>query len=224
VKTKAGGAGHPWPPVFFGAYMPILHTMQISGNCYKVRLAARQLGIELKPIEYPLASRLTRQPAFLAKNPIGRVPLLELDDGRFLAESGAILFHIAEGTKLMPTESWARAKMLEWMFFEQYEHEPYIAVARRWLGYEPKEALEAKRPLIPEWHAKGNAALGIMENHLVRQDWLAGGQYSIGDIALYGYTHVAHEGGFDLSRYPAITAWLKRVASEPNHIALNESW
>ena len=203
--------------------MPILHNMQISGNCYKVRLAARQLGIGLTLMEYRLGSGRTRQPEFLAKNPIGRVPLLELEDGRFLAESGAILFYLAEGTKLMPTESWGRAKMLEWMFFEQYEHEPYIAVARRWLGYESKEALEAKRALIPEWHAKGNAALGVMENHLKKQDWLAGGRYSIADIALYGYTHVAHEGGFDLSRYPAVTAWLKRVASEPNHIALNES-
>jgi glutathione S-transferase len=221
----AGGAGHPSPPFsFWGCDMPILHNMQISGNCYKVRLAARQLGVAMTLIEYPLASRLTRQPAFLAKNPIGRVPLLELDDGRFLAESGAILFYLAEGTKLMPTESWARAKMLEWMFFEQYEHEPYIAVARRWLAYESKEALEAKRALVPEWHAKGNAALSVMETHLAKNDWLAGGHYSIADIALYGYTHVAHEGGFDLSRYPAITAWLKRVASEPNHIALNESW
>jgi glutathione S-transferase len=124
----------------------------------------------------------------------------------------------------MPADPWARAKMLEWMFFEQYEHEPYIAVARRWLAYEPKEALEAKRALVPQWHAKGNAALCIIETHLAKQEWLAGGQYCIADIALYGYTHVAHEGGFDLSRYPAITAWLKRVASEPNYIALNESW
>jgi glutathione S-transferase len=221
----AGGAGSPSPPVsFLGADMPILHNMQISGNCYKVRLCARQLGIDLKLIEYPLGSGRTRRPEFLAKNPIGRVPLLELEDGGFLAESGAILFYLAEGTKLIPTDPWGRAKMLEWMFFEQYEHEPYIAVARRWLGYEPKEALEAKRALIPEWHAKGNAALGIMEQHLAKQDWLAGGQYSIADIALYAYTHVAQEGGFELSRYPAVTAWLKRVASQPNHIALNESW
>jgi glutathione S-transferase len=204
--------------------MPILHNMQDSGNSYKVRLAARQLGIALKLVEYTSGSGRTRQPEFLAKNPIGRVPLLELEDGRFLAESGAILFYLAEGTKLMPTDSWSRAKMLEWMFFEQYEHEPSVAVARRWLAHEPKEALEAKRALIPEWHAKGNAALGVMEKHLARQLWLAGSQYSIADIALYGYTHVAHEGGFELSRYPAIVAWLKRVASEPNHIALNESW
>ena len=143
--------------------MPILHNMQDSGNSYKVRLAARQLGIALKLVEYPMGSGRTRQPEFLAKNPIGRVPLLELEDGRFLAESGAILFYLAEGTKLMPADPWGRAKMLEWMFFEQYEHEPSVAVARRWLAHEPKEALEAKRALIPEWHAKGNAALGVME-------------------------------------------------------------
>jgi glutathione S-transferase len=204
--------------------MPILHNMQNSGNSYKVRLAARQLGIALKLIEYRSGDRKTRQPEFLAKNPIGRVPLLELEDGRFLAESGAILFYLAEGTKLMPADSWNRGKMLEWMFFEQYEHEPSVAVARRWISHEPKEALEAKRALIPEWHAKGNAALGVMEKRLKQQDWLAGGHYSIADIALYAYTHVAEEGGFELSRYPAITAWLQRVASEPNHIAMDESW
>jgi len=204
--------------------MPILHDMQISGNSYKVRLAARQLGIPLKLIEYPLGSGHTRTQEFLAKNPIGRVPLLETDDGRFLAESGAILFHLAEGTKLMPSDNWGRAKMLEWMFFEQYEHEPYIAVARRWLGHESKEALEAKKHLVPEWHAKGNAALAVMERQLEKENWLAAGQYSIADIALYAYTHVAAEGGFDLARYPAITAWLKRVAAQPGYISLSETW
>ena len=204
--------------------MPILHNMQISGNCYKVRLAARQSGFPIRLMEYALGNGRTREPAFLAKNPIGRVPLLELDDGRCLAESGAILCYIAEGTPLIPAEPWDRAKMLEWMFFEQYEHEPYVAVARRWLAYEPKEALEAKRAQVPEWHAKGNAALAVMEKQLAKQDWLAGGSYSLADIALYGYTHVAHEGGFDLARYPAIGGWLKRVASQPNHIPMSENW
>lgn len=204
--------------------MPVLHQMQISGNCYKVRLAARQLGISLKLKEYPLGSGLTRKPEFLAKNPIGRVPLLELDDGRCLAESGAILWYLAEGSDLVPKDKWARGKMLEWMFFEQYEHEPYVAVARRWLAFEPKDALERKRHLVPEWHAKGNAALAIMDAHLTKHDWLAGSRYSIADIALYAYTHVAGEGGFDLSRYPALGAWLKQVASEPNYITLQETW
>jgi glutathione S-transferase len=182
------------------------------------------LGIHLKLIEYSLASGLTRKPEFLAKNPIGRVPLLETDDGRYLAESGAILFHLAEGTKLMPSEKWGRAKMLEWMFFEQYEHEPYVAVARRWLAFEPKAALEKKLHLVPEWHAKGNAALAIMERHLEKEDWLAGGQYSIADIALYAYTHVAADGGFDLAIYPALSAWLARIAAQPNYIPLSETW
>src|SRR5216684_2748882 len=148
--------------------MLVLHQMQISGNSYKVRLAARQLGIALVLKEYPLGEGLTRKPEFLAKNPNGRVPLLELDDGRCLAESGAILFHLAEGTPLMPADRWGRAQALQWMFFEQYEHEPTIAVARRWLRYESKEALATKRHLVPEWHAKGNAALGVMETHLAK--------------------------------------------------------
>jgi glutathione S-transferase len=204
--------------------MPILHQMHISGNCYKVRLTAHQLAIRLKLVEYPFGAGLTRRAEFLTKNPIGRVPLLETDDGRYLAESGAILFHLADGTKLMPTHAWGRAKVLEWMFFEQYEHEPYVAVARRWLAFEPKDALEAKKHLVPEWHAKGNTALGIMERHLEEADWLAGGQYSIADIALYAYTHVAGDGGFDLARYPAITAWMKRIEAQPNYIPLSETW
>ena len=204
--------------------MPTLHQMQISGNCYKVRLAAHQLGIRLKLVEYPFGVGLTRKAEFLTKNPIGRVPLLETDDGRFLAESGAILFHLADGTKLIPADAWGRAKMLEWMFFEQYEHEPYVAVARRWLAFEPKEALEAKKHLVPEWHAKGNVALGIMGRHLEKEDWFAGGQYSIADIALYAYTHVAGDGGFDLARYPAIVAWMNRIEAQPGYIPLSETW
>lgn len=204
--------------------MPVLHQMQISGNCYKVRLAARQLGIPLKLNQYTLESKRTWTPEFLAKNPIGRVPLLETDDGRYLAESGAILFYLADGTKLMPSDGWARAKMLEWMSFEQYEHEPYVAVARRWLAFEPKEALEKKLHLVPEWHAKGNAALSIMERHLEKEDWFAGGRYSIADIALYAYTHVAADGGFDLARYPAVTAWMERIVAQPGYIPLSETW
>jgi len=110
------------------------------------------------------------------------------------------------------------------MFFEQYSHEPYIAVARFWLAFAPKEELEKKRHLVPEWHAKGNAALGVMQTHLARRDWFAGGRYSIADIALYGYTHCAADAGFDLDAYPAVRAWLKRVAAEPDHIPLSEAW
>jgi glutathione S-transferase len=204
--------------------MLLLHSMQMSGNCYKVRLTARQLGIRIQLEDYPVNGGKTRTPEFLAKNPNGRVPLLELDDGRCLAESGAILWYLAEGTRLVPTDKWSRAETLQWMFFEQYSHEPYVAVARFWLSYAPKDELEKRRHLVPEWHAKGNAALGVMETRLLRRAWFAGEAYSIADVALYGYTHAAEEGGFDLGKYPAISAWLKRVASEPNHIALNESW
>lgn len=204
--------------------MPVLHQMQLSGNCYKVRLTARQLGIPITLKEYPEHSAKTREPEFLAKNPNGRVPLLEMDDGRLLPESGAIIFHLSEGTRLQPTDKWARAQMLNWMFFEQYSHEPYVAVARFWLAHSPKSELEKKRHLVPEWHEKGNAALGVMETHLAKRDWFAGERYSIADIALYGYTHCAGEGGFTLSDYPAVSAWLKRVAAQPGHVPLSESW
>jgi glutathione S-transferase len=198
----------------------VLHQMQMSGNCYKVRLAAHQLGIPLILKDYPLHGKETHTPEFLALNPNGRVPMLEFADGRVLPESGAILFHLSEGSALQPMDSWHRAQMLQWMLFEQYSHEPYIAVARYWLAYAAPEALEKKRHLVPEWHQKGNAALAVMESHLKRQDWFAGGSYSIADIALYGYTHSAKEGGFDLSAYPAVQSWLARVREQPRHIPL----
>jgi glutathione S-transferase len=204
--------------------MPVLHQMQMSGNCYKVRLAARQLGVDLTLRNYELLEGATRKPEFLAKNPNGRVPLLEFEDGRMLAESDAILWYLSEGTRLLPEERWGHAEVLQWMFFEQYSHEPYIAVARFWLAYAPKELLEPRRHLIPEWHAKGNAALAVMQTHLARRDWFAAGRYSIADIALYGYTHCAAEGGFDLGKYPAVGAWLERVASEPGHVPLAAAW
>ena len=204
--------------------MPVLHQMQMSGNCYKVRLTARQLGIPLALREYGLHDGTTRRPDFLAKNPNGRVPLLELDDGRMLAESGAIIWYLGEGSNLLPADNWSRAQAHQWMFFEQYSHEPYVAVARFWLAFAPKEELEKKRSLVPEWHQKGNAALGVMEAHLKDNDWFAGGRYSVADIALYGYTHCAADGGFDLARYPAISAWLARVAGQPGHIPLSEKW
>jgi glutathione S-transferase len=202
--------------------MPILHQMHVSGNCYKVRLAARQLNIPITLKDYGLHDGSTRQPNFLAKNANGRVPLMEFEDGRVLAESGAILWYLAENTPLLPADRWSRANVLQWMFFEQYSHEPYIAVARFWLAFASKDELEKKRHLVPEWHAKGNAALGVMQTHLERHDWFAGSHYSIADIALYGYTHCAADGGFDLSAYPAVGAWLERVASEPKHIPLSE--
>jgi glutathione S-transferase len=204
--------------------MPVLHQMQMSGNCYKVRLAARQRGIAITLKNYGLHGGSTRKPDYLAKNPNGRVPMLEFEDGRVLAESGAILWYLSEGTRLSPVDRWGRAEVLQWMFFEQYSHEPYIAVARFWLAFAPKEELEKKRHLIPEWRTKGNAALGVMQTHLARHDWFAGGRYSIADIALYSYTHCAADGGFELDAYPAVRAWLKRVETEPDHIPLSEAW
>ena len=204
--------------------MYTLHQMQMSGNCYKVRLVSRQLGIPIALREYGLHDGSTRVPQFLAKNPNGRVPLLETQDGRFLPESGAILNFLAEGSHLIPDSRWDRAQMLQWMFFEQYSHEPYVAVARFWLKFADKAELEKKKHLVPEWHAKGNAALGVMETHLTTQDWFAGNRYSIADIALYGYTHSAADGGFELSRYSAVSRWLRRVTEQPGHIPLDEIW
>jgi glutathione S-transferase len=195
--------------------------MQMSGNCYKIRLAAHQLGVALTLKDYELFAGDTRKPDFLAKNPNGRVPLLELEDGRCLPESDAILWYLSAGTPLQPGDEWSKAEALSWMFFEQYSHEPYVAVARFWLGYAPPADLEKKRHLVPEWHEKGNAALGVMERHLKTKDWFAGGRYSIADIALYGYTHCAGEGGFELAPYPSVQRWLDRVAGEPRHIPLS---
>src|SRR5689334_10379075 len=203
--------------------MPVLHQMQLSGNCYKVRLAAHQLDIPLALKEYGLHDGSTRTPEFLAKNANGRVPMLELDDGRFLPESGAILWYLAQDTPLMPGDRWSRAEMLQWMFFEQYSHEPYIAVARFWLRFAPSEQLEQRRHLIPEWRAKGNAALGVMQQHLSNRDWFAGITYSIADIALYAYTHCAADGGFELDRYPAVTTWLRRVESQSRYVPIEFS-
>jgi glutathione S-transferase len=204
--------------------MPVLHQMQVSGNCYKIRLAARQLGVALTLKDYGLHDGTTRRPDFLAKNPNGRVPLLELDDGRCLAESGAILFYLSDGTHLQPTDKWERAQMLQWMFFEQYSHEPYVAVARLLRSYATAEQRERRAGEFPLLMARGDAALGVMDDHLARHDWFAGARYSIADIALYGYTHCADEGGFALAKYPAVQRWMARVAAQSGHIALGESW
>jgi glutathione S-transferase len=204
--------------------MAILHQMHMSGNCYKVRLTARRLGVPLTLKDYGLHDGSTRTPEFLKLNPNGKVPLLQFDDGRLLPESGAILFHLSEGTALQPDNAWDRTRMLQWMFFEQYSHEPAIAVARYWLHFAKPEALEKKRHLVPEWHARGNAALGVMEDHLKTHDWFAGRACSVADIALYAYTHCAADGGFNLTEYPAVSAWIFRVADEPGHVGLEVRW
>jgi len=197
-----------------------LYHMQESGNCYKVRLAAHQLGQPLDLVDIDFVGGETRKAPFLALNPNGRTPLLQLDDGRCLPESNAILFYLAEGTPLLPADRYTRAQALQWMFFEQYSHEPYIAVARWWWSFTPG-GRETKKDRFPEWREKGNAALKVMDQHLAEHDFFAG-RYSIADIALYAYTHVAHEGDFDLSPYRALKSWLARVASEPRHIPITE--
>ena len=163
----------------------------------------------------------TRTPQFLAKNPIGRIPLLELDDGRCLPESNAILYYLARDTALFPAAPFAQAQALSWMCFEQYSHEPYIAVLRHWrlhMNLSPEQ--EAR---VPELMAKGEAALQVMEDHLKLHDFFVSATYSIADIALYAYSHVAADGGFDLAGYPALRAWLARVADQPRHIPITQT-
>jgi len=191
-----------------------------SGNCYKVVLTAAHLNIPLKTVDIDVTAGTTRQSAFLAKNPNGRVPTIELEDGSFLPESNAIILYLAEGSPLIPADRLARAHMLQWMFFEQYSHEPYIAVARFWLRFVSTDKLREKEHLIPEWHAKGNAALRVMDGHLAHSVWFAGDRLSLADIALYAYTHCAGDGGFKLEHYPAVSAWLARVAAVKGHVKM----
>ena len=191
-----------------------------SGNGYKTWLLLQQLGLPYERIECDILKGATRTPEFLKKNPNGRIPTLELDDGTVLFESGAILWYLAEGTRFAPASRLERAQTLQWMFFEQYSHEPYIAVARFWKHFFDKLTPQQEAAL-PDIMKKGYAALDVMERHLAKNDFFVGGRYGLADIALYAYTHAAHEGEFDLSRYPAINAWLARVASQPGHVTIS---
>jgi glutathione S-transferase len=197
-----------------------LYSMQSSGNCYKPRLLMHQLGLDFRLIETDAGKGATRTAEFLARNPNGRVPLLILPDGRPLAESNAMLLYLAEGTRYLPVDRYDRGVCYHWLFFEQYEHEPTVAVARSWLSVYPDRIGKATPEQIADWHRRGNRALAVMETRLAGNDWLAGPAYSIADIALYAYTHVAEEGGFDLGAYPGIGAWLKRVEAEPGYVPL----
>ena len=192
-----------------------LYDFLPSGNGYKVRLLLRQLSIPYELIEMDITRGETRTPGFLAKNPNGRIPLIELDDGRFLAESGAILFYFAEGTRFLPADRWERAEVLQWMFFEQYSHEPYIAVARAWLHLFGLD--EERKRQLPQKQNLGYDALEVMERRLAGHQYFVGNDPSIADIALYAYTHVADEGGFDLARFPAVIRWLDRIRSWPGY-------
>lgn len=191
----------------------------ISGNCYKVQLICAQLGIDHVWHELDLMKGAARTEEFRAMNANGKTPLLKLADGRCLPESNAILYYLADGSPLFAGDCYERANIINWMCFEQYSHEPYIAVARfivRYLGNPPEERdnLESKRP-------GGYKALKVMNSQLANNDFFANNRYSIADIALYAYTHVAHEGGFDLGKYSNINAWLERVRSQPGHIPMN---
>ena len=191
-----------------------------SGNGYMVLLALALLDIPYDLVEVNAIQGETRKDAFLKKNPNGRIPLLELEDGTLLPESNAILFYLAEGTPYLPDDRLGRARALQWMFFEQYSHEPYIAVLRFWTRHPAKT--RENEPQWAEREKKGYDALGVMEKTLAEQDWLLGpafgGAPSIADISLYAYTHVADQGGFDLSRFPAVRAWIDRFPALPGYL------
>ena len=194
-----------------------LYDNKDSRNGYKVVLLLSQLGTPFERIELDIFSGASRTPEYLAKNPAGKIPALELEDGTVLAESGAILWYLAEGTAFLPDDRIARAQVLRWICFEQNAHETSIAEARFILIH--PELNEARSgDILAEKQRRGNAALALMEQHLNTQDFFAAGRYTIADIALYGYTSVAEEGGFDLARYPAVSDWLDRVASQPGYV------
>jgi glutathione S-transferase len=199
--------------------MITLYQQHDSGNCYKVRLVLSHLGLRFRTVAVSSFDGSTRRPEFLAKNPIGKVPTIELEDGRFLAESNAILLHFGEGTRLLPADAYDRAKSYEWLFFEQYSHEPAIAV-RRALSVYPERRTEATPARMAQLLDAGNRALALLERRLKSADWLAGDTFSVADISLYAYTHMAADGGYDLDGFPAIRHWLQRVAALPGHVVI----
>lgn len=189
-----------------------------SGNCYKVVLLLHLLGLDYRWHDVDILAGETQSPAFLEKNPNGKIPVLELEDGTCLWESNAILNFLAEGTTFLPSEPRLRTQVLQWQFFEQYSHEPYVAVARFIQLYQGMP--EERQAEYEVCQVRGYKALRVMEQQLQRTPFLVGDSYSIADIALYAYTHVAHEGGFDLDGFPAIRTWLERVAAQPGHVAI----
>lgn len=201
----------------------ILHEYAASGNCYKIRLTAAHLGLPIERREYDILKGETPTPSFLSTvNANGRIPVLQIGD-RFLPESNAACVYLAHGSPLIPTDRFAHADMLRWMFWEQYNHEPNIATMRFWLAFVGEANLSDQQvEAIPGKRAAGDAALALMEDQLAKTPFLIGDNVSLADIALYAYTHVAGEGGFDLARYPAISAWLSRMAALPRHIAIDD--
>ena len=198
--------------------MLTLYDYLDSGNGYKVRLLLALLDRPYRWVELDILAGATRTPEFLAKNPNGRIPTLELEDGTCLAESNAILWYLAEGTAFVPDDRLQRSQVLQWMFFEQYSHEPYVATPRFILKHLPEDS--PRRAELPDRLRRGREALGVMERHLTGRRYFAGERYTIADIALYAYTHVAHEAQLDLAPYPNVQAWLRRVAEHPRHIPI----
>jgi glutathione S-transferase len=200
----------------------VLHEYAQSGNCYKIRLTAALLGLSIERREYDIMKGETRTADFLARvNANGRIPVLQVGE-RFIPESNAACFYLAEGTRLVPEDRFDRADMLRWMFFEQYNHEPNVATLRFWIAFVGPDRLnDAQRAQLGAKRAAGEAALKLMDEHLAASPFLVGGRLSLADIALYAYTHVAEEGGFDLSAYPAVSAWLAQVAAEPGYLPMS---
>ena len=208
---------------FFSSEHPSVMTLYDyldSGNGYKIRLLLAQLKRPYRYVELDIMRGETHTPLFLAKNPNGRIPTLELEDGRYLAESDAILWYLADGTGFVPSDSYARAQVLQWMFFEQYSHEPYVATPRFIMRHLPTD--DARRAELPQRLARGREALAVMEQHLASRNFFVAERYSIADMALYAYTHVAEDGGLELKPFPQVRAWLARVASQPQHVRLLE--
>jgi len=201
----------------------ILHEDWISGNCYKIRLTAALLELPIERRQYDITKGETRTPDFLANvNANGRIPVLQIGD-RFLPESNAACWWLASGSSLIPQDRFDQADMLRWMFFEQYNHEPNVATLRFWKAHVGLDKLtDAQRALVPGKEVAGNAALALMDQHLTGRDFFVADGLSLADVALYAYTHVAEEGGFDLGAYPAISAWLARVATQPGYIGLED--
>ena len=200
--------------------MYTLYSMQRSGNSYKVRLALAQLGLPYRLVEIDILQGESRTPEFLAKNPNGQVPLLEAAPGRYLAESNAILWHVASGTQLRPDNRIDRAEALQWMFFEQHSIEPNIGAAYFWLAL-VKGGRELQQHALEDWMEEGYRSLAVMENHLKHHRFFAANRYTVADIALYAYTHLAHQCDYELATFPEIRAWLDRVAAQPHYVPMD---
>lgn len=197
-----------------------LYDFLPSGNSYKVRLLLTQMGMPFERVDINILKGESRTAEFLSKNPNGKIPVLEIDTGKYLAESNAILMYLSEGTEFLPYDRFLRAQVLQWLFFEQSSHQPFIAKSRFWLSILGKP--EEYRTAIEQQRDPGYAALKVMENHLMTHEFFVGERYTIADIALFAYTHVAHEGGFDLRNFPGIKAWIKRVKSQSRYITITQ--